>query len=298
MYHGIINVYKEEGYTSHDVVAKLRRILGQKKIGHTGTLDPSATGVLPVCLGSGTKLCSLLTEKDKTYETVLLLGCCTDTQDVTGQIVSSAPVTIVEEELVPIIESFVGDYLQTPPMYSAIKKNGKKLYELARAGVEIEREARKVVIRSIRILEISLPRVRMEVTCSKGTYIRTLCEDIGKKAGCGGCMEQLIRTQVERFCLSESRTLSEIEELAKAGQLLELILPVDACLSQYPALCTTPAADRLLHNGNAICAEEVQGDTPRETVRFYDSAGRFIGLYAYENARGCYCPVKMFIGRD
>lgn len=199
MISGILNIYKEKGYTSHDVVAKLRGIVGQKKIGHTGTLDPDAEGVLPVCLGRATKVCGLLTDKDKTYEAVLLLGRTTDTQDATGQILSERPLISDGREITPemakaCVMNFEGEYDQVPPMYSALKVNGKKLYELAREGKTVERKSRKVSIRRIRITEIDLPRIRMEVECSKGTYIRTLCHDIGEKLGCGGCMESLLRT--------------------------------------------------------------------------------------------------------
>ena len=200
MVNGILNVYKEKGYTSHDVVAKLRGIVGQKKIGHTGTLDPDAEGVLPVCLGRATKVCDMLTEKDKTYEAVLLLGKETDTQDISGTVLRVGETEgLTQEQVKDCVMSFVGEYDQIPPMYSALKVNGKKLYELAREGKTIERKSRKVEIKEIRILEMALPRVRMEVSCSKGTYIRTLCHDIGEKLGCFGCMESLLRTKVIRF---------------------------------------------------------------------------------------------------
>ena len=188
MINGILNIYKEKGYTSHDVVARLRRIAGQKKIGHTGTLDPDAEGVLPVCLGRATKVCDMLTDRDKTYEAVLLLGRTTDTQDISGTVLSECSTEDLEPEKVEeCILGFAGEYDQIPPMYSALKVNGRKLYELAREGKTVERKSRRVVIRSIRILEMELPRVRMEVTCSKGTYIRTLCQDIGERLGTGGC---------------------------------------------------------------------------------------------------------------
>ena len=191
MVNGILNVYKEKGYTSHDVVAKLRGIVGQKKIGHTGTLDPDAEGVLPVCLGRATKVCDMLTEKDKTYEAVLLLGKETDTQDISGTVLRVGETEgLTQEQVKDCVMSFVGEYDQIPPMYSALKVNGKKLYELAREGKTIERKSRKVEIKEIRILEMALPRVRMEVSCSKGTYIRTLCHDIGEKLGCFGCMSR------------------------------------------------------------------------------------------------------------
>ena len=213
MVNGILNVYKEKGYTSHDVVAKLRGIVGQKKIGHTGTLDPDAEGVLPVCLGRATKVCDMLTEKDKTYEAVLLLGKETDTQDISGTVLRVGETEgLTQEQVKDCVMSFVGEYDQIPPMYSALKVNGKKLYELAREGKTIERKSRKVEIKEIRILEMALPRVRMEVSCSKGTYIRTLCHDIGEKLGCFGCMESLLRTKVSRFELESSLKLSEIHK--------------------------------------------------------------------------------------
>lgn len=211
MVNGILNVYKEKGYTSHDVVAKLRGIVGQKKIGHTGTLDPDAEGVLPVCLGRATKVCDMLTEKDKTYEAVLLLGKETDTQDISGTVLRVGETEgLTQEQVKDCVMSFVGEYDQIPPMYSALKVNGKKLYELAREGKTIERKSRKVEIKEIRILEMALPRVRMEVSCSKGTYIRTLCHDIGEKLGCFGCMESLLRTKVSRFEIESSLKLSLI----------------------------------------------------------------------------------------
>ena len=197
--NGILNIYKEAGFTSHDVVAKLRGILKQKKIGHTGTLDPDAEGVLPVCVGNATKLCGLLTDKEKTYEAVLLLGQETDTQDLSGKVLRKAEVTVSEEAVREAILSFQGNYDQIPPMYSALKINGRKLYELAREGKEVERKPRKVTLREISISWIELPEVSFTVTCSSGTYIRTLCHDIGEKLGCSGCMKTLLRTCVDRF---------------------------------------------------------------------------------------------------
>ena len=192
MYNGIINIYKEAGFTSHDVVAKLRGILKQKKIGHTGTLDPEAVGVLPVCLGKGTKVCDLLTDKDKVYETVMRLGVATDTQDMTGRVLKESPVEVSKEALEAVLEQFRGDYSQIPPMYSALKVQGKKLYELAREGQVIERKPRQVKILDLELLEFEADgiHVHMRVHCSKGTYIRTLCHDIGQKLECGACMEK------------------------------------------------------------------------------------------------------------
>ena len=294
---GLINVYKERGFTSHDVVAKLRGILKQKKIGHTGTLDPEAEGVLPVCLGKATKVCELLTDKDKTYQAVLLLGMETDTQDTTGTVTARAPVTASEEDVREAVQSFTGSYDQIPPMYSALKINGKKLYDLARAGKEVERKARTVQIHEIRIEEIALPRVTMTVTCSKGTYIRTLCYDIGRKLGCGGCMEKLLRTKVERFTLEEAYTLSQIEKIRDEGQLEEILTPVDRLFSQYPLFQAVSEAEKRLENGNPLLCEELTEVKPPEhgPVRIYAADGRFSGIYQYDPKIHRYRPVKMFL---
>ncbi|MDE5951890.1 MAG: tRNA pseudouridine(55) synthase TruB, partial [Acetatifactor sp.] len=217
MYHGIVIVHKEKGFTSHDVVAKMRGICGQKKIGHTGTLDPEATGVLPVCLGNGTRLCDMLTDRDKEYVALLRLGVETDTQDMTGTILARRPVEAGEQQVREAVLSFQGSYLQTPPMYSALKVNGKKLYELAREGKEVERQAREVQIEEIEILDMHLPTLQLRVVCSKGTYIRTLCADIGQKLGCGGAMESLVRTRVGEFSLKDALTLGQLQELKDQG---------------------------------------------------------------------------------
>ena len=309
MYHGVINIYKEKGYTSHDVVAKLRKILHMKKIGHTGTLDPNAQGVLPVCLGAATRLCEMLTEKEKVYETVLLLGKETDTQDIDGAILSEHEVTVSEKQAEEAVLSFAGEYWQIPPMYSALKVNGKKLYELAREGKEVERKARLVKIYEITILEMQLPRIRMRVRCSKGTYIRTLCYDIGEKLGCKGCMEELIRTQVSGFSINTALTLQRVEEEVAAGKIEEFILPIDQILGIYPALTVQKPYSKLLYNGNPLMPEYlesfeqeaekmenpiIQGKKDKTVVRVYDDKKRFIALYTYRNDR--FYLVKMFFG--
>ena len=248
MINGVINIYKERGFTSHDVVAKLRGILKQKKIGHTGTLDPDAEGVLPVCLGKGTRLCDMLTDHSKVYEAVLLLGQSTDTQDVSGTVLQEASVEVSEEEVREAIMSFVGPYDQIPPMYSALKVNGQKLCDLARAGKEVERKARPVEIYEIQIEEIYLPRVRMTVSCSKGTYIRTLCHDIGEKLKCHGCMESLLRTRVGQFQLKDSLTLAQVETYRDENRVSEIVMPVDQVFSDCPVLKLTKEAAKLGYN--------------------------------------------------
>lgn len=308
MINGIVNVYKEKGYTSFDVVAKMRGIFQMRKIGHTGTLDPDAEGVLPVCLGKATKVCDLLTEKDKEYETVMLLGTVTDTQDISGTVLKQTDVAVTSQEVREAVQSFVGGYMQIPPMYSALKVNGKKLCDLARAGVTVERSARPVKIYEIAILEIDLPRVRMRVSCSKGTYIRTLCHDIGEKLGCGACMESLIRTRVSSFRLEDSLRLDEIEALVqKEAEPFSFLHSVDSVFLQYKKAVVRREYSKLLYNGNRIqvemmlpetgqvsvegCAAQSGGE--RELIRIYDEEGHFIGIYECDISD--YKPVKIFM---
>ena len=307
MINGVINIYKERGFTSHDVVAKLRGILKQKKIGQTGTLDPDAEGVLPVCLGKGTRLCDMLTDHSKVYEAVLLLGQSTDTQDVSGNVLQEAPVDVSEEEVREAIMSFVGPYDQIPPMYSALKVNGQKLCDLARAGKEVERKARPVEIYEIQIEEIHLPRVRMTVSCSKGTYIRTLCHDIGEKLKCHGCMESLLRTRVGQFLLKDSLTLAQVETYRDENRITEIVMPVDQVFSDCPALKLTKEAAKLGYNGNPFTSTQALTENDQmvekssdisldggKWFRVYDPEGVFIGVYAYDSKRDQFRPEKMF----
>ena len=324
MRNGILNIYKEKGYTSHDVVAKLRGIVRQKRIGHTGTLDPDAEGVLPVCLGKATSLCGMLTDQSKIYETVLLLGKVTDTQDLTGRVLEERETQrLTEEEVRSCIAGFAGDYEQLPPMYSALKVNGKKLYELARQGIEVERKKRKVRIHEISIQEISLPRVRMKVHCSKGTYIRTLCHDIGRKLGCGGCMESLLRIRAGCFELSDSVRLGDVEAACAAGNLDKILRPADWVFEHLRAVEILEPYRNLAYNGNPFSLrqmEEIQkageqkpeedqasrmesGDgksrfSEGEQVRVYDAKGRFIGIYRYHGGRQEFRVEKMFLDRE
>ena len=302
MYNGIMNVYKEAGFTSHDVVAKLRGICKQKKIGHTGTLDPDAVGVLPVCFGSGTKLCDMLTDWDKEYIATLQLGLVTDTQDISGQVLSKADPekiqAITEEQAAECVMGFLGEYDQIPPMYSALKVNGKKLYELARAGQEVERKPRRVQIKEMEILEMSLPTIRFRIVCSKGTYIRTLCHDIGEKLGCGGVMTALERSRVGIFGIEEALTLSQIERLRDEDKISSVIIPPDGVFGQCRAVKVTPEGRRLLENGNRLPGRMFAGNVSleeAEQVRMYDAEGRFYGIYQYLSRPDEARPVKMFL---
>ncbi len=301
MINGILNIDKPAGFTSHDVVAKMRGICGQKKIGHTGTLDPQAVGVLPVCLGNATKVCDMLADRDKEYVAELLLGVSTDTQDTTGKLLREIPVgedTFTQEAVRKVVMGFPGNYEQLPPMYSALKINGKKLYELAREGREVERKRRSVVIHDLEILEMRLPIVRFRVECSKGTYIRTLCADIGERLGCGGAMKSLLRTRVGGFLLRDAISLQTLQELKDAGRLEEAVLPTDSVFAEHPALHVSAEWGKLLENGNPFLPEQSVEKTcfaPGQWVRVYGEDDVFAAIYAYEKEMGRYKPVKMFL---
>ena len=290
--NGFINLYKESSYTSHDCVAKLRGILKQKKIGHMGTLDPDACGVLPVALGKATRLIELFSDDRKTYRVRLQLGTVTDTLDTFGTVLETREVTVSAEETESCVLSFLGSQKQIPPMYSALKKDGKKLYELARAGIEIEREPRQVTFFDIFDLQIDLPFAEFTVTCSKGTYIRSLCDDIGRKLGCGGCMAHLERLAVGCFIKASSHTLADVREYADTNRLNEIILPMTA---MFPDLMIRPCfstSDVLAHNGNPIEASGIS-DADLITGRFWliDSAGNDVGVYERKGRK--FYPVKM-----
>ncbi|MCM1103637.1 MAG: tRNA pseudouridine(55) synthase TruB [Clostridium sp.] len=328
---GIINVYKEKGYTSFDVVAKLRGILKTKKIGHTGTLDPDAEGVLPVCVGSATKLCDMLTDKSKEYTAVMRLGITTDTQDMTGNVTATGQVPEDEALIRRAACSFIGEYDQIPPMYSALKVGGQKLCDLARQGKVVERAARRVTVHELTVTEVTPPLVTMHVHCSKGTYIRTLCQDIGEKLGCGGCMQSLVRTRVSEFVLEDAKTLLQIERFRDEGRLAELILPVDSVFFELEPVRVNRSAQRLLDNGNPVRLAQTDAGMPEPMaepdrnsitydgnraggtgstqktecarrikvadgtqVRMYHSDGRFCGVYAYRSQNHTFQPVKIF----
>ncbi len=298
---GIIVIKKEKGFTSFDVVAKLRGICKQKKIGHTGTLDPDATGVLPVCLGCATKLCDMLMDTNKVYRATLLLGVTTDTQDTTGEILTQKSVEAEEEEVRNTIASFVGKSSQIPPMYSALKVNGKKLCDLARAGVEVERKPREIIIEEIEIEAVNLPEVVMKVTCSKGTYIRTLCHDIGAKLGCGGAMKELVRLETSGFTYDMAHTLDEVEALRDAGRLDEVLLPVDIAFQTLPKARVREEYRKNADNGNALTQQQLTFENiPNKDNRIcvYDEGMTcFYGIYEYSDEKQAYKPAKLFFYR-
>ena len=381
MHHGMLTVYKEAGYTSSDAVARLRGILRMRKIGHTGTLDPDAVGVLPMCLGNATRICELIADREKEYVAVMRLGLLTDTQDMSGEILKEIPEKEIPaillqknsaiakhtgnpasaasedledreigeekevredgeekkekgEEICRIIRetasAFIGEIDQIPPMYSAIKVNGKRLYDMARKGITVERKPRRITIYALDIEKVELPLVTMRVRCSKGTYIRTLCEDLGNALGTGACMQSLLRSRVGQFTLDEAYTLDQLEYFAKnePDRLLPLIRPVDSFFADLPAAACVPDALRLLKNGNVLTLQQIRflsleedpqkkyrtaatgsnlsfdtsslpGINPGERViRMYDADGYFYGLYRTRSGskgRGLYSAYKMFL---
>ncbi|MBO7333841.1 MAG: tRNA pseudouridine(55) synthase TruB [Lachnospiraceae bacterium] len=297
--NGIINVYKEKDYTSFDVCALLRGILKTKKVGHTGTLDPNAEGVLPVCIGNATKLCDFFTDKEKEYVAEFELGKRTDTLDIWGEVLEKREPVVSVEELKNAILSFTGGYEQVPPMYSAKKVNGQKLYDMARDGKTIERKPVFVDIKEIGILDISYPKAKIRVRCGKGTYIRSLCEDIGKKCGELAYMTSLIRTRVSGFSIDSAVKLSDITRLRDEGRIEEYIMPVDDCFKEYPKLTVKPEFRKLIDNGNKLFYNMVDGDFSKENgtlVRIYNNDDIFTGIFVVNVIDKTLKPFKMFMG--
>lgn len=385
--NGILNIYKERGYTSHDVIARLRGITHQRKMGHTGTLDPDAEGVLPVCLGTATRVCDIITDNSKCYEVIMLLGIGTDSQDITGNIINRASTleSLTDDDIKDAIMSFTGEYDQLPPMYSAVRMGGLRLYEIARSGGDIEREPRHVSIDNIDIVSeivrgklsdnmpyeclsdiskirlmkdrtsdsdrrfaryasentgcntsgnvgsntsgntssdtsgstgndtsenaakecaddgnIPVVRIAFSVRCSKGTYIRSLCSDIGDKLGVFGCVERLMRTRVNVFDIDSAITLREAEELMNGDRLEEKISGAEILFEGYKRLDVKAKYDDLLANGNQLHFRHFKQyiTEPPSPVRVYSSNGEFLGIYEYVEGRFKYTPVKVFIEKD
>ena len=295
---GFLNVYKPKGMTSFDVVAVLRRITKIKQIGHTGTLDPFAVGVLPICIGKSTRLIEYLND-DKEYLATVQFGQDTDTYDLEGKVTKSYGKKITKDEVIEVLKSFEGEIEQFPPIYSAIKVNGKKLYELARNGIEIERKPRRVEISHIEILECSLPKIHFRVSCSKGTYIRALCADIGDKLGCGAAMKSLIRTRVGTFVIEEAWKLSEVEKMVAEGKLLEHVIAPDRVFMEYPKVKVKSVFEKALANGNILGLNQVTFEKENtlqegELIRVYNSGDIFTGVYTYMAEEKGLKPYKMF----
>lgn len=270
MKNGVIVIDKPKGKTSHDMVGIIRKMFGTRRVGHTGTLDPLATGVLPICVGNATRAADMLICADKKYRAEFILGKRSDTLDIEGEIYEENEVTVTEREVREVISGFAGEQEQIPPMYSAIKQNGKKLYELAREGIEVKREPRRIEIYSVEICDISLPRVTIDVHCSKGTYIRSLCDDIGTRLGCGAVMSELHRTYTAGFSIDEAYTL---QELKKTADLEGTLKPTDMLFSDLPAIYLNEKQERSVTNGVRMTW---RNGKEGETYRVYSEDGRFL----------------------
>jgi len=282
--NGIVIVDKPQDWTSQDVTARLRRVFGTRRIGHGGTLDPMATGVLPVFVGRATRGVEFFEHAEKTYETVLRLGLTTDTEDVTGTVLTQQDVSVTEEQIAPVLERFRGEILQVPPMYSALKVDGRKLCDLARKGAQVERQPRPITVHELTLLGMEGADVRLRVRCSKGTYIRTLCKDIGQALGCGGCMAALRRTGAGEYTIDEAVPLLK---LLDAEHPEEYLRPVDTMFAQYPSVKLTPNQEKRCRCGNPFtCA------LPDGRYRAYSQSGEFLMLA--EVVSGTMKTVKSF----
>ncbi len=282
--NGIVIVDKPAGWTSQDVVSKLRGVLKTRRIGHGGTLDPMATGVLPVFVGRATRGVEFFEHADKTYEAVLQLGITTDTEDITGTVLEERPVHITQAQFLAVLEQFRGEIQQIPPMYSALKVGGQKLYDLARQGKEVERKSRTITIFKLECLDFSGNSARILVHCSKGTYIRTLCKDIGAALGCGGCMAALRRTQAGEYTISQAVSLQALVESENPQQYLA---PVDSLFAGYEQVILTPNQEKRCRNGNSFSL-----NLPDGQYRAYSQCGEFLMLAKVEN--GIMSTVKSF----
>ncbi|MBQ3616422.1 MAG: tRNA pseudouridine(55) synthase TruB [Anaerotignum sp.] len=299
---GIFNIYKEKGFTSHDVVAIVRRTIHMKKVGHTGTLDPDAEGVLPVCVGKATKLSDVIMDGRKSYRAMLRLGITTTTEDASGEVLETKDVDFSEDKIREVVASFIGKLEQVPPMYSAVKVNGKKLYELAREGKEIERKSRTIEVYDIRICQFLPPdRVEIDVDCSKGTYIRTLCSDIGKALGCGGHMAELLRTRTGAFSLENAIKLEELKALAEQEKVEDVLLTMEEALKDFPVVKVSEKSAKFLYNGGKI-QERFFTEKPAfykegDIVATYDHENNLVGLYEVKKDEDYFYirPFKMLL---
>ena len=282
--NGIVIVDKPSGWTSQDVTARLRRVFDTRRIGHGGTLDPMATGVLPVFVGRATRGVEFFEHAEKTYETLLLPGLTTDTEDVTGTVLQKRQVSLAERDVEAVLPRFRGEILQVPPMYSALKVNGQKLCDLARKGKEIARKPRPITIHELEFLGFQEGMVKLRVRCSKGTYVRTLCKDIGEALGCGGCMAALRRTAAGSYDLSQAVPLQTLLDTQEPEQYLR---SVDTMFSRYEAVTLTPNQETRCRNGNSFSLKKPDG-----TYRAYSAAGEFLMLAKVEN--GVMSTIKSF----
>lgn len=299
---GILAIWKPEGWTSHDVVAKSRRLLGMKRIGHAGTLDPMVTGVLPLCLGRSTRVVEYIQERPKAYEATICLGVATDTEDMTGDIVQSVEsVQVSEDEIKNVLRQFIGNIDQVPPMYSAVKVDGKRLYELAREGKSVERKARQVTIHQIELLAVDLdqkhPQFTFSVLCSKGTYIRTLCVDIGKALGVPAAMASLVRTMSGGIVQEQCVTLEQVEEHMQNGTIEQVLIRPDQAIDHIPATIVKAIKRKYAIQGQKLYWSDISGHEELEDgsiVRVFDEAGVFLGIFQLDKKQHIVLPIKVF----
>lgn len=300
-WEGVLAIWKPAGWTSHDVVAKARGLLKERRIGHTGTLDPAVTGVLPLCIGRSTRFVEYLQEMPKTYRATLRFGIATDTEDLSGEVTDRKDASfLTEKAMIEAALSFVGDIDQIPPMVSAVKIDGKRLYELAREGVTVERPSRRVTIYGIDAIQAvtgtDQPELTFSVTCSKGTYIRTLCVDIGRKLGVPAVMSELVRTESAGIREEHCVTLEQIPEMIASGELANKILSPDALLTDIPSATASAPESTYAIQGKAIAADRLQPPPEREGIlKLYRSDGAFLGMYSVDESKAIVRPVKVFI---
>lgn len=303
-YHGVLPVWKPEDWTSHDVVAKVRRLIREKRIGHTGTLDPKVVGVLPLCIGRATRIVEYLQEMPKQYEAVLRFGVSTDTEDLSGEVLDRSDASHLTEEMIrEAVHSFIGDIEQIPPMYSAVKVDGKRLYDLAREGKTVERKARQVTIHKIDLLDMQLgaaePEIRFIVECSKGTYIRTLCVDIGRKLGVPSTMAKLTRTVSAGFVPSQCVTFEQIEQAVADGTFEEMLLSVEDAISDMPRIEISEKYAHYAITGRSIPLHALQPKPlTNGTIRLYDEQGTFYGIFQVPQGQSVLRPVKVFLPNE
>lgn len=291
MPNGILVVDKPFGMTSHDVVDEVRRLAGIRKVGHAGTLDPMATGVLVLCLGQATGVVEYLMDSDKVYEARVRLGVTTDTHDAKGTVTSTSKVNVTKEEVHKALTFFVGRIQQVPPMYSALKHHGMPLYELARRGITVERKPRSVEVQEIELLDWSPPLFTMKVSCSRGTYIRALARDIGELLGCGAHLTRLTRLASGRFTLDEAVTLEELAQAFAQGRWKEFLHPLDEALLDFPVMIVdTETESRIRHR------QQVEGEASSSPCRAYFATGKLVAILEYDSQTGLWQPRKVFTG--
>ena len=289
---GILNINKATGMTSHDVVAKVRKLLKQKRVGHAGTLDPAASGVLPICVGQGTRVAEYLSESGKAYRAEIRFGVVTDTYDSEGTILRTGDTsTLALERIEAVLPQFLGPQLQMPPLYSAIKLQGQPAYKRVRAGEEITLTARPITLNTLQILQWEAPRLTLAVDCSKGTYIRSLAYDLGERLGCGGHLSALVRTRSGPFALTDSVTLEQVADAMEHDTIAQLLTPADTVLQAYPALhLDAPTVERVMH-GNSFHYNA----PPADLARIYDTEGHFLAIAIWDAETGMWKPKKVFV---